>query len=247
MSERTVLIVDDQPDMRRILTKITEKAPGFTVVGESGDGEQAVALYEELRPDVVFLDIEMPGISGMDCARRIIDINPRVCLIFATAHEQYMKDAFELYAFDYLLKPFDIERALETFRRIAQTLSRSQESPAAPAQPSAPGLNKLMIRHREGVSLVDMADIILVQREERSTVIYTADERIVTSETLSDLHKRLDPALFFRSHKSYIINLAMVYKIFPYGRWTYVVKLRNLRQDALVTYDKMTEMEKVFK
>ena len=104
-----------------------------------------------------------------------------------------------------------------------------------------------MIRHREGVSLVDMADIILVQREERSTVIYTADERIVTSETLSDLHKRLDQTLFFRSHKSYIINLTMVHKIYPYGRWTYIVKLRNLRQDALVTYDKMTEMEKVFK
>lgn len=247
MSERTVLIVDDQPDMRRVLAKITGKAPGFTVVGESGDGEQAVALYEQLRPDVVFLDVEMPGISGVDCARRIIDINPRVCLIFATAHEQYMKDAFELYAFDYLLKPFDIERALETYRRIAQTLSRSQQSQAAPAQPSVPGLNKLMIRHREGVSLVDMADIILVQREERSTVIYTADERIVTSETLSDLHKRLDQTLFFRSHKSYIINLTMVHKIYPYGRWTYIVKLRNLRQDALVTYDKMTEMEKVFK
>lgn len=247
MTGRTVLIVDDQPDMRRVLRKIIDRAPGFTAAGEAGDGEQAVKLYEQLRPDVVLVDVEMPGMNGVECARRIADINPRVCLVFATAHEQYMKEAFELYAFDYLIKPFDVDRALETFARIAQTLSRPDEGPAITVRPAVPGLDKLMIRHREGVSLVGMQDIILIQREERSTVIYTADERIVSSETLSEMHKRLDSKLFFRSHKSYIINLSMVHRIYPYGRWTFVVKLKNIKQDALVTYDKMAELEKLFK
>ena len=105
------------------------------------------------------------------------------------------------------------------------------------------GLAKLMIRHKEGVSLIDMEDIILVQREDRATAIYTVNERVVTSEPLSDLMDRLDKRLFFRSHKSYIINLAMVSKIYPYGRWTYVVKLKGTKQDALITYEKFNEME----
>ena len=108
------------------------------------------------------------------------------------------------------------------------------------------GLQKLLVKHKEGISLLDMADIILIQREDRATAIYTAHERIVTSEPLSELMERLDPNLFFRSHKSYIINLAMVYKIYPYGRWTYVVKLKDIKQDALITYEKYNELEGFF-
>jgi len=110
------------------------------------------------------------------------------------------------------------------------------------------GLGKIIIRNREGFSLIDEEDIILIQRENRSTVIYTSDgQRYVTSEGLSELEERLDKNLFIRTHKSYIINISMVYKIYPYGRWTYVAKLRNTDLDALITHDKFEEIQKRFK
>lgn len=247
MSAFTVLVVDDDPDMRNVLSRILARTPDFTLAGEADCGEAGLRLFEQKRPDVVLLDVAMPGMDGIECARRIADIDPRAILIFVTAHEQYMREAFEVYAFDYLVKPFDLKRVAETFERIRQIRSPRDEEEPPPAPPiSRTGLNKLMIRQREGVCLVDMEDIILVQREDRTTVVYTAQERLETSETLSELFARLDPRLFFRSHKSYIINLSRVSRIYPYGRWTYVVKLRGIPQDALVTAARMEELEKIF-
>lgn len=241
-----VLICDDEPGMRLILRKIVERTAGFEVVAEAADGREAVELFARHRPDVAFLDVDMPALSGVDCARIMADIDPGACLIFATAHEQYMKDAFAVYAFDYLIKPFPIERVEETLARVYSRRAARETVPVRENARKSSGLSKLMIRHKEGVSLVDMGDIIMIQREDRSTVLYTAQERIVTGEPLSDIMDRLDPQLFFRSHKSYIINLAMVSRIYPYGRWTYVVKLKNTTQDALITYEKFGEMEQFF-
>jgi two-component system LytT family response regulator len=106
--------------------------------------------------------------------------------------------------------------------------------------------DKLMIRNRDGITLVDMEEILLIQREDRSTVICTAQDRLVTSESLSELEEKLDRSLFFRCHKSYIINLGAVSKIYPYGRWTYIVKLKGIEKDALMTHEKYEELEKLF-
>ena len=104
-----------------------------------------------------------------------------------------------------------------------------------------------MLHHREGVSFINLDDILLVQREDRATVIYTVnDGRYVLSETLGDLEARLDPAIFFRCHKSYIINLRRIRNITPYGRWTYVVQLEGTEHDALITHEKYEELEKKF-
>jgi two-component system LytT family response regulator len=244
-----VLVADDQPGMRMILSKILQKNGAFEVVGQAEDGKQALEIFERERPEVVFLDVEMPKVDGLECGRQIFDMDPTAVLIYATAHEQYMKQAFEVYAFDYLIKPFKVERVEETLERIRQRAQLRRESDGGrmeAAERRQMGLAKLMIRHKEGVSLVDMEDIILVQREDRATVIYTVNDRIVTSEPLGELMERLDKRLFFRSHKSYIVNLAMVSKVYPYGRWTYVLKLKGTKQDALITYEKFNEMENIF-
>ena len=106
---------------------------------------------------------------------------------------------------------------------------------------------RMMLRHREGVSFVDYEDILLVQREDRSTVIYTReDERFVTGDSLSEMEDRLPKDVFFRCHKSYIINLNQIRDITPYGRWTYVVRLEGTQHDALITHEKYEELEKMF-
>lgn len=243
MRQLAVLICDDDPMMRELLSTIVEGQEGYRVIGQAASGTEALDLFERFRPEVVFLDVEIPEPSGVVCAHRIADLAPDTCIIFATAHPDYRAQAFEVYAFDYLVKPFDLERVQETLTRIRAVRTAAHASPVTEAHPSAP-LKKLVIRHKEGMTLVDTEAIILIQREDRSTVIYTAEDRIVCHESLSDLMERLDAGLFFRSHKSYIINLSCVTRIYPYGRWTYVVKLKGLEQDALITSERFEELEK---
>ena len=243
----SVLIADDDMGMRLVLKKAIEKAGGFSIIGEAEDGDTALRLFEEHRPGVVFLDIEMPVVSGVECAKKIAAVDPGTIIIFATAHEEYMPEAFEVYAFDYLVKPFRVERLKQTLERIK--LARAAKKDAAGGnQPKAAGMpEKLMIRNKDGISLINMEDIILIQREDRSTVIYTRRDRFTSSEGLSELEEKLNRGLFFRCHKSYIINLGAISKLYPYGRWTYIVKLAGIDKDALLTHEKYEELEKLFK
>ena len=245
----SVLIADDDPGMRLILRKKIQATDGFFVVGEAVTGEEAMALYEKLTPQVVFLDVDMPGKTGVECAHLIQDQNPACILIFATGHEEYMGEAFEVYAFDYLVKPFKLDRLEQTLSRIYDRLHRvKQESVAPPIPgPSRVAAGRLMLHHREGVSFIDLDSILLVQREDRATVIYAENgARYVLSETLSETEARLDPEIFFRCHKGYIINLRRIKNITPYGRWTYVVQLEGTEHDALITHEKYEELEKKF-
>ena len=241
-----VLIVDDEKGMRTIIEKILDKSGGFEVVRDTDNGDEAIGIFKEQRPEVVFLDVQMPGCSGIDCAKRLTDIDPKTIIIFATAHSEYMSDAFQLYAFDYLIKPFKIERVMQTLDRIKKLNKPNYGDGIDKIIKHEKGLNKLMIKNKEGISFVDTKEIVLVQREDSSTVIYTKTDSFTTSISLSDIEEKLDNNQFLRSHKSYIINLSLITKIYPYGRWTYVVKLKNTEKDALLTHQKYEEIKKFF-
>lgn len=244
--EIKVLIIDDDEGMRLVLSKIISKTEGFTLVGEADSGETGLSLVETLSPHIVFLDVEMPGMGGIECAKRIIDIAPKTFIIFATAHEKYMPEAFEVYASDYLIKPFKIDRVLTTLERIKDIFINKDETIVKHTPYNKDSLAKLVIKNKEGTSFIDCKDIIFIERENRNTIIHTVGERVTSSEGLSEIEDRLDKSLFFRSHKSYLINLSMIYKIYPYGRWTYTVKLKNTDKDALLTHDKYEYLEKLF-
>lgn len=242
-----ILIADDDPGMRTVMRKLAEKSEGYELVGEAENGRQLIELYEEMRPDVVLMDVEMPEMTGIECAKVIQDRNPRTVLVFATAHEQYMRSAFEVYAFDYLVKPFKLERAMNTLKLIRERLTAQsvKPEPVRTAQSAASG--RLMLKHKEGLSFIDIPSILLIQREERSSVLYLSDgSRYVTSDPLSELEERLPDSMFFRSHKSYIVNLNHIDSISPYGRWTYIVKLRGTDRDALITHERFEALEKLF-
>lgn len=244
--ELKVLICDDELGMRTMLKKAVGKVEGFQVVGEAEDGEAVLSLVEALRPQVVFMDVEMPKIDGLECAKRIVDIDPKIIIIFATGHNEFMSEAFQLYAFDYIVKPFKIERVFQTLDRIKAINKVEDEQAIFKIIRYEKGLDKILIKNKEGISFIDVNDIIIIQREERNTVIYTTDSSYVTSEGLNELEQRLDKTQFFKSHKSYIVNLSMLYKIYPYGRWTYIIKLKNTDKDALLTHDKYEELKELF-
>lgn len=254
MSEKIpVVIADDDAGMRTIMRKMIERVEGFELRGEATNGRELLEKVEQEKPQLVFLDVEMPEMSGVEAARVIQDTDPSIILVFATAHDQYMADAFEVYAFDYLVKPFKLERVMKTLERAQDVLlRRAQDDPVPnPTQNAAPrarvAAGRLMLRHREGVNFVAMEDILLVQRENRATVLYMkGGGRFVTSESLGDIEARLDSEIFYRCHKSYIINLHEIDSITPYGRWTYVVRLCGTQQDALITHERYEELERLF-
>lgn len=251
MDDLRVLIADDDAGMRTVMRHIIDKVDGFQLAGEAEDGEDTLQKAETLKPQVVFLDVEMPKISGVDCARTIQDMNPATVIIFATAHDAYMSDAFEVYAFDYLIKPFKVERVVQTLEKIRERLicqpAPQEEMPHTVTANRKTVNGRLMLRHREGVSFIDLNDILLVQREDRATVLYTKDdERFVTGDSLAEMEERLPEDVFFRCHKSYIINLNHIKDITPYGRWTYVVRLQGTKHDALITHEKYEELEHLF-
>lgn len=245
--ELKVLIIDDDEGMRLLLHKIINKTEGFELVGEADSGETGLSLASALSPHIVFMDVEMPGMGGVECAKKIIDIAPKTFIIFATAHENYMSEAFEIYASDYIIKPFKIDRIITTLERIKEIFINKDVAVPKHTSYNRDTLAKLVIKNKEGISFIDCKDIIFIERENRSTIIHTIDEKVTSSESLSEIEERLDNSLFFRSHKSYIINLSMIYKIYPYGRWTYIVKLKNTDKDALLTHDNYEYLEKLFR
>lgn len=242
----SVVIGDDDSGMRLLIKKALEKSGGFEIAGEAEDGETVLSLVDYHKPKVVFLDVEMPKLDGVECSKKIMDIAPQTIIVFATAHNEYMPEAFEVYAFDYIVKPFKLDRLQQTIKRIRESLQIKENEQMTKNVSIQKLLKRLSIKNKEGISFIDTSDIILIQREDRSTVLYTAEESYSTSESLSDIEQRLDSNIFFRCHKSYIINLSMIQKIYPYGRWTYLVKLKNTNKDALLTHDKYEELKNIF-
>ncbi len=244
-----VLVCDDESGIRLILNKRISRTAGFEVVGEAADGKEALEQFDLLRPDVVFLDVDMPLVSGIECAREFQDKDPECKLVFATGHEEYMGEAFEVYAFDYLVKPFNLERLDATLDRIRELKERrsARDAEPVPREVRRSKTDRLMVRHREGVVFLDPEEILLIQREDRATVMYTLGEgRYVIPETMQEIEDKLDEKTFFRCHKSYIINVHHIRAITPYGRWTYVVQLDGTRHDALITHEKYEELERRF-
>ena len=238
-----VMLIEDEPGMRVLLKKMIERHEAFQVVAESDELSDAVIQFRRVQPEVVFLDVGIKGQNGIECARILCDLNPKVKIIFATAHSEYMSEAFELYAFDYLVKPFNIERISRTLDRISsliQPVPFEQEEKIAKSEYQ----DKLLVKGKESMSFIHIPDIILIQRENNATVIYTDTDSYSTSASLSELERRLDPEQFMRSHKSYIINLSRIKKIDPYGRWTYIVYFKGRKEDALLTAEKFEEIKK---
>lgn len=225
-----VIVVDDEESMRFILKKALSRFPNVSIIGETSNGKDAVNLVEKLKPDGVFMDVEMPNMDGIEAAKLMLDIQPKIMLIFITAYQQYMPQAFELYAFDYMVKPFKLERLNQTVKRMIVI-----SSPIVS--------DTLLIKNREETAILNQDEITLIQRENRSTVIVTSSGKHTTTQTLSELEQKLNKDIFMRSHKSYIINKNKIKQLLPYGRWTYIVKFKDVKDDALITSEKSKELE----
>ncbi|OPX90542.1 MAG: Transcriptional regulatory protein YehT [Pelotomaculum sp. PtaB.Bin104] len=235
----TVLICEDEPDMRHVIKKVVEEVEGVEVVGEAGDGLQAEKLIEELTPQVVFLDIDMPGKTGLELAREIFDLNPWTFIVFATGFNEFRSEAFDVYAFDYLVKPFKLNRLRQTMTRIKAVIEGKTAGKQVPdlTKPTAlPEKTRFFRGNNEYIHL-DLDDIIFITREDRKTVIHHTEGVFRITESLASLEKQLQGYHFLRSHKGFIVNLRMVKKIIPFSRENYELVMANTDKKPLMTWE----------
>jgi len=209
---RTV-IAEDEPHARERLKDLLAGMAGVEVVAEAGDGARAVEVIDRLQPELVLLDIEMPGFSGLEVLQRL---RHRPLVIFVTAYDQYAVPAFEANAVDYLLKPFTAERlgqALERARQrgrfIDENLLQELQRRLRPRQ----YLHHFAVKHDEEILLVPEGDVFYFLAEDKYVFLYTAGRRFFYDATLKGLEERLDPERFMRIHKSAIVAVGQVRKL----------------------------------
>ena len=215
------LIVDDEAPARDRLRRLLSEFAGVDVVGEATDGEHAIEQIAALRPSVVFLDIQMPGCTGLEVAAALP--GPRPHIIFCTAFDQYAVDAFELHAVDYLLKPVSrarLERALSRVGEGSGALDRLTASGAA-----AP--TRFLARKGAAFKVVPAGDVLAFVSEDGLTKLLAGDQHYWVPPTLNDLEARLDPAQFVRVSRGAIVHLDAVREVIPTAGGQGDVVLRN--------------------
>ena len=229
-----VVIADDEPRARQFMEKLLGEHDDLEVVGAAKGGAEALAVIEELAPDVAFLDIHMPDLSGLEVARQLAGRRAPT-VVFVTAYDKYAVEAFEVAALDYLLKPIRRERLAETLRRVrdedgasaaarGEALVKAFGSPRLQAQ--LPPLRRLPVRHRREVKLLDLAQVPIIFSRDRLVLARADTREYLVDYTLQELEQRLPEGQFVRVHRGALVN---VDAIESYGgeEGVLVLKLRD--------------------
>jgi two-component system, LytTR family, response regulator len=220
------LIVDDEEPARDRLRQLLSSIDDVEIVGEAGDGEQAIQQILELRPDLVFLDIQMPACSGLEVAASLPSPRPRI--IFCTAFDQYAVDAFELHAIDYLLKPVSRARLADALSRARQAQPDKQESDLETlTQSGRTRPTRFLAKRGARFRVIAGTEVLYFASEEGLTKLCVADQHYWMEPTLNDLEARLDPVVFFRISRAAIVNLDSIQEVFPMPGGHGEVLLRN--------------------
>lgn len=219
-------IVDDEPLARERLRGLLEAEPAVEVVDECADGAAALAAIQQAAPDVVFLDIQMPGLDGLQLAARLPVVS-RPAIVFTTAHDRFALEAFSLAATDYLLKPFDGERLQQTLGRLREQRSARAAGPLpAEALPTrAPG--RVAFRTDGRIVFLRSDEIIWAEADDNYVTLHLADGRLLLRETLTAVESRLGPVGFTRVNRSAIVQFDQIKELQPALHGDYTVVLRN--------------------
>lgn len=245
MSDLRAVLVDDEQLAREELGYLLGQLGGVEVIGQAGDGLEAVDTIDRLQPDVVFLDVQMPGLTGFEVARSLLDHEVGVQIVFVTAFDQRAIEAFEVNAVDYLLKPVDPARLDVAVQRARRRIVSERQPGAADSPGSAIATDQLekilqlvseRQSRRERLAIKVGERLLLVQADE---IVHAslADETItiVTGQfagtsnyrTLDELHARLDPTVFWRVHRSHLVNINKIKEIVPWFSRNYILRMKD--------------------
>jgi DNA-binding LytR/AlgR family response regulator len=230
-----VLVVDDEELARARIKTLLAEIPGVECVGEAENGIEAVEKVRAVSPDVLVLDIQMPGMDGFEVLEALED-PPLV--VFATAYDEYAIKAFEVNSIDYLLKPIARERLLEAMERARRLtsggpdLAKEIEHLAALIRSRSAG--RLPVQKGRRIVLLDVGDIVWFEADDELVYAHTKDSKCLVNMTMAELEKRLDPSLFFRIHRSSIVNLKRIVELVPWFGGKYKVVVDDAARSELV-------------
>lgn len=240
------VIVDDERPARDELAYLLKSFPDINVVAQGKNGLDAIALIREHDPDLVFLDVEMPGLDGIGVIKRLVERRMRLPqIVFATAYDHYAVQAFEVNAIDYVLKPFDkgriakaVQRAKKSMHVQASPVDRletlmgqlaTHTAPRPAAQPV-----KLLVKSQSRMILIDAEDMIYASIQDGSITIFGRDvEGVSNYRTVEELMETLDPAVFWRPHRSYLVNINHIKEVVPWFKSTFVLKMNDKRASEI--------------
>ncbi|MBR7776924.1 LytR/AlgR family response regulator transcription factor [Undibacterium rugosum] len=230
-----VVIADDEDLARRLITEYLKPHSGLHIVAECETGTEAVDAIAKLQPDLVFLDIQMPELTGLE----VLETTGRQHgVIFTTAYDQYALRAFDLHAVDYLLKPYSQQRfneALSKARKLVHIPSDTAEKGMHEARTGLPGIlaaqtaqtQRLLIRDRGQTHVVPMADIDFIEAQDDYILVHAGQKSWMKTQSLSDLEAQLDPTQFIRVHRSYLLHLPALLSLEKISKDSQLAVLRN--------------------
>lgn len=234
------LVVDDEQLAREELCFLLAQVSGVEVVGQAANGIEAVGLIEDLSPDLIFLDVQMPGMNGFEVARQMLGRDSAAEIVFVTAYDQYAIEGFQVNAVDYLLKPVDTARLEQAVQRTRRRLQSDRPRPSM-ANEDLERIVKLVAERQsrrerlavkigERVMLVDADDLIFASLAD-DVITVVAGNLTGTSNyrSLDELQERLDPSVFWRVHRSYLVNINKIKEIVPWFSRNYILKMNDGR------------------
>jgi two-component system LytT family response regulator len=226
-----VLVVDDEAPARRILREHLEKVPGVRVLAECAHGLEALRAAGELSPDVVFLDIEMPKLSGFEVLELL---DPKIAAVFVTAFDGWAVKAFEVHAVDYVLKPFEpariaaaVERARERLAASPTRSPRDADALAAASRPPGEWLERVVVRDGARVHFIPVEKLLAARAQDDYVELSSEGKRFLKSQTLVNLAAGLDPRRFVRVHRSHLVRVDGIARLEAYARGSYVAILTD--------------------
>lgn len=230
MNKIRTIIIDDELLAREIIKTYLSKKNEFELIAEASNGFDGIKLITELKPDLVFLDIQMPKLNGFEMLELIED--PPI-IIFTTAFDQYAIKAFEINAVDYLLKPFSEERFFESLER-AQKLIYSQSNHIKDftqilnsKTSSEEYLHRIVVKSGSKINLIDVEDIIYIEAQDDYTMLYTSKGNFLKQKTMKFFEENLNPNDFLRIHRSYIVKIDQIKEMEMFEKESYKVTLAN--------------------
>ena len=225
------IIVDDEQLARDELSFLLKQFPDIEVIGTGANGLEALRLIEKLEPDVAFLDVQMPGLDGLGVIRKAREMGlPLPHFILATAYDQYAIQAFRLEAMDYLLKPVDKERLLETVERVRRVFQERRKPEVA----EVPQRIKLLVKSGNRSFIVDAQDVVFATIDNGLiTMVATSVEGLSNYHTLEELQSALDPEVFWRVHRSYLVNIHRIKEVIPWFKSSYQIRMDDKKQTEI--------------
>ena len=225
--KRRILLADDEPQARRRMIKMLgAHADRVEIAGEAADGPATVQAILDLKPDVVFLDIEMPGLDGFG----VLDSLPQKdwpIVVFVTAFGHYATRAFDIHALDYLLKPVTAQRLSHCLDRLDSTSAAAQSRQLDEVRRDGRKLDRLLARSGQKLVVVNVRDVITFESEDRLVFARTTSGKLVLNITMKELEERVDPEVFCRIHKQFIVQLSYAREVHALPGGNYAVKLAD--------------------